>query len=163
MSVQYIFKPGSGKHLDRIAVNTDAAPEVKPAGEEKSSSLGHNLSAPHVLFRKPSFPKVRGKRGELNITPKQDFYLPLLIALWSRGGSANGVDEIGETLEQVEILMENDLLPDDQGEVGRNPVEPRWRNNVKWLVFDLRQSGVLKKDHLSWSLTEKGKSEALSL
>jgi len=84
------------------------------------------------------------------------YFGPVLDALRGLGGSGTP-DEVVERIAfdlDISDEMQNELLPSG---------EPRYRNQVAWARFYLAREGLLDSSKRGvWSLTERGRSTALS-
>lgn len=84
-------------------------------------------------------------------TPSKAFYLPLLKALQSAGGTMKAADAIQLTGEHIQLNdYDNELLR--SGEV-------RWKNAVRFARKDLIESGLMQKGTSGlWIITKAGQA-----
>ena len=86
-------------------------------------------------------------------TPKNEFRIPILEALFELGGKA----KVRDVLKKVEEKMKNKLSKYDYDALPFNPSEIRWRNTAKWCRKSLVKEGLLYKSvRGTWVITPKG-------
>ena len=98
-------------------------------------------------------PKVEyPKKGE--ITPQDEYGLPILESLIEMGGSGR----MKNVLNRVLGKMKNKLKPKDYDKLSSG-TEIRWKNAAAWERNKLKVEGHLKKDSPRgiWEITEEGR------
>jgi hypothetical protein len=88
-------------------------------------------------------------------TAAEDFYLPVLNSLVSRGGS----DKVADVLEDVGGKMKQVLKEVDYEPLASDPSNPRWRNTTQWARYSMIQEELLKADSPRgiWEISDKGR------
>ncbi|MGB9683197.1 MAG: winged helix-turn-helix domain-containing protein [bacterium] len=99
----------------------------------------------------------RGYVGEKSshrlITPQEEYYIPILEALYELGGKG----KVQEVIQRVGLKMK-DILTSRDYEYLPSGRTIRWENRTQWARLDLVNKGLLKKDSPRgiWELSEEG-------
>ena len=88
---------------------------------------------------------------DLDATPKEDYWIPILQFLADNGGQARTADAL-EHLSRTVRLRPDDLKPITTG-------EERWRNRAKWARKDMMMSALIASNspHGLWEITDRGR------
>ena len=94
-------------------------------------------------------------RGRGNITPPQDYFVPILEALIELGDRG----PTQEVLERVKKKM-NDNFTEIDREFLPSGLDLRWRNKANWARLPMIKQGLLKQNSPRgiWEITESGKN-----
>jgi hypothetical protein len=97
--------------------------------------------------------KPKAKRASSgDLLPESSYEMPLMAALYVRGGSAPARDVI----EIVGEALKNDLTPTDKQRLKSGGI--RWQNRVQFVRLRLIERGWIRKDTERgvWALSEDG-------
>lgn len=94
-----------------------------------------------------------GRASSHEITPREDFRIPILQALVELGGRAH----INDVLKRVYELMEDQLTELDLQSLPSGGT--RWRNSAMWERNVLKEEGYLRGDSPRgiWEITDEGR------
>lgn len=120
--------------------------------EQLQQALGLSLepSATRVTER-----RYLGRAPQGQMTPREEYRIPLLQVLEENNGSAPAV----EILKQLERKLADRLNEIDYEILPSAPNEPRWRKNANWIRFELVREGLMRKDSRRgiWEISEAGR------
>jgi hypothetical protein len=124
--------------------------------ESASDVIRRELAeAPPITQRNGSRPRRKHIASDL-ILPIDEYYLPILQVVLSRGGSARRRD----VMDAVGEALASKFTPDDCAETKSGHL--RWRSRTAWARQHLVWAGLLsdEDDRGIWTLTENGKKAA---
>jgi hypothetical protein len=96
--------------------------------------------------------RVGSSRGLL--TPRTDYYRPILRALVRLGGSGTA----SAVVDHVYAVMKPSLSEYDYSSISSNPEYPHWLKSLHWARYDLVKQGLLKRGspHGIWEISDEG-------
>lgn len=88
-------------------------------------------------------------------TSDRAFRVPILQALADLGGSAR----VGDVLDRVGRIMEDQLRPIDREGLPSDPRLLRWRNTAQWERLAMVEAGLLRGDSPrgTWEISDAGR------
>jgi restriction system protein len=98
-----------------------------------------------------------GRKGSGEITPQEDYCLPLLTVLVEMGGKGKTKD----VLDKLGMKMKGILKPKDYEPHESNAKQIRWRNTAQWARNTMaNEDGRMKSDSPNglWEISEKGRA-----
>lgn len=98
-----------------------------------------------------------GRKSSGEITPQEDFCLPLLSVLVEMGGKGKTKD----VLDKLGVKMKGTLKPKDYEPHESNAKQIRWRNTAQWARNTMANEDGRMKDNSpngTWEISDKGRA-----
>ena len=140
-------------------------PRTNPDGIDGSAHTKTRTSEDRAKRSKASQQSRSGRRKRLakpiagTLLPEQEYFVPLLLALSERGGTAPS----REVIEAVGKRLDSRLTSFDKQKTSSGVI--RWQNRTQFVRLRLVEEGLLARDSGRgiWSLTDTGRARLKEL
>ncbi|MEM7821860.1 MAG: winged helix-turn-helix domain-containing protein [Candidatus Aenigmatarchaeota archaeon] len=133
--------------LDKLEPEQKSTEELVRKEKSYEQSITEMMSS--LGMREEPIPKATRVYGGI---PAKEYRILILEALLEKGGKAT----VQEVYEIVEQRMGNEFKDIDLQVLSSGGI--RWKKNVAWARYHLKQEGLLRSDspHGVWEISEKG-------